>query len=452
MARAMCRQSRLDELTARHRVPGAVLGVLRAGTVETAATGILNVETGVSATPDSLFQIGSITKVYTATLALQLTDEGALDIDFPIAAVLPELELGEPHAAARVTMRHLLTHTSGIEGDHFIDVGRGDDVLERYVRTCAGLGFSHPVGTTFSYCNTGYVIAGRAIEVLTGMTWDAALRERLLDPLGLHATVTLPEEVLRFRAAHGHTVGPDKPIKLAPAPMLPRSTGPAGLIWATAADTLAFARAHLEGTDVLSPASAAMMQAPQVELPDRWTLGSHWGLGWILYDWDGRRVYGHDGATLGQAAFLRVVPDAGVAVVLLTNGGNAHDLYEDLFRELLAELCGLSMPAPLAPEAKPPRVPVAELTGLYERVGVRIELADRGGRLAGRVIATGPLAELDDDPVEELAFVPVAPNVFVTRSDGEQTWTPAVFFALDDGSRYVHMGGRATPRIRGDAP
>ncbi len=293
------------------------------------------------------------------------------------------------------------------------------------MRTCAGLGFSHPVGTTFSYCNTGYVIAGRAIEVLTGMTWDAALRERLLDPLGLHATVTLPEET----------------------PLLPRSAGPAELIWATAADTLAFARAHMEGTDVLSAASVAMMQAPQVELPDRWTLGSHSGLGWNLYDWDGRRVYGHDGATLGQATFLRVVPDAAVAVVLLTNGGNARDLYEDLFRDLLAELCGLSMPAPLAPEAKPPEVPVAELAGLYERVGVRIELADRGGRLAGRVIATGPLAELDDDPVEELAFVPVGPNVFVTRSDGEQTWTPAVFFALDDGSRYVHMRGRATPKI-----
>jgi len=440
-------QARLDALAERHHVPAAVVGVLRDGDVEVVATGVLNVETGVRATPDSLFQIGSITKVYTATLALQLADEGTVDIDVPIAAVLPELRLAEPHATARVTMRHLLTHTSGIEGDHFVDVGRGDDVLERYVRTCAQLGFSHPVGATFSYCNTGYIIAGRAIEVMTGMTWDAALRERLLDPLGLEATVTLPEEVLRFRAAYGHTIEPGKPVKLAPVPMLPRSTGPAGLIWATAADTLAFARAHMDGTPVLSDAGRAMMRAPQVELPDPWTLGSHWGVGWIIYDWDGRRVYGHDGATVGQAAFLRVVPDAGVAIVLLTNGGNAHDLYEELFRELLDELCGLAMPAPLAPASEPPGIPVGEFAGLYERVGVRIELADRGGRLAGRLTATGPLAELDDDPVEEVELVPVAPSVFVTRSDGEQTWTPAVFYSLDDGSRYVHMGGRATPRI-----
>jgi CubicO group peptidase (beta-lactamase class C family) len=439
---------RLAALAERHRVPGAVLGVLRDGQIEVVASGVLNVETGVRATRDSLFQIGSITKVYTATLALQLTDEGLLDLDVPIAAVLPELQLAEPHAGARVTMRHLLTHTSGIEGDHFVDVGRGDDVLERYVETCAGLGFSHPIGATWSYCNTGYVIAGRAIERLTGMTWDAALRERLLDPLGLKATVTLPEEVLRFRAAYGHTVESGEAPKLAAAPLLPRSTGPAGLIWATAADTLAFARAHMDGSAVLSDASTAMMQAPQVELPDPWTLGRHWGIGWILYDWDGRRVYGHDGATLGQAAFLRVVPDAGVAVVLLTNGGNAHDLYHDLFRTLLDELCDLAMPAPLAPAAEPPDVPVADLAGLYERVGVRIELADRGGRLAGRLVATGPLAELDENPVEDVTFVPVSPDVFVTRSDGEQTWTPAVFYSLDDGSRYIHMGGRATPRVQ----
>ena len=443
----MSLQARLDALAERHHVPAAVVGVLRDGAVDVAATGVLNVETGVRATPDSLFQIGSITKVYTATLALQLADEGVLDIDVPIAAVLPELRLAEPHATARVTMRHLLTHTSGIEGDHFVDVGRGDDVLERYVRTCAELGFSHPVGATFSYCNTGYVIAGRAIETLTGMTWDAALRARLLDPLGLRETVTLPEEVLRFRAAYGHTVEPDQPVKLAPAPLLPRSCGPAGLIWATATDVLAFARAHMDGFSALSDASRAMMRAPQVALPDPWTLGSHWGIGWILYDWDGRRVIGHDGATLGQAAFLRVVPEAGVAIVLLTNGGNAHDLYDELFRAQLDELCGLSMPAPLAPKPEPPAVAVGEFAGLYERVGVRIELADRGGRLAGRLTATGPLAELDDDPVEEVELLPVTPNVFVTRSDGERTWTPAVFYSLDDGSRYLHMGGRATPRI-----
>src|SRR4051794_12314590 len=163
-------QERLDALTVRHKVPGAVLGVLRDGAVQTLAAGVLNVDTGVRATPGSLFQTGSITKVYTATLVMQLVEEGALHLDAPVIDVLPELRLADAEAAAQVTMRHLLTHTSGIEGDHFEDSGRGDDVLERYVAGCASLGFSHPVGATFSYCNTGFVIAGRVIERLTGLT------------------------------------------------------------------------------------------------------------------------------------------------------------------------------------------------------------------------------------------------------------------------------------------
>src|SRR5439155_23358693 len=103
-----------------------------------------------------------------------------------------------------------------------------------------------------------------------------------------------------------------------------RSCGPAGLIHATARDVIAFAKLHLadgvtaDGTRVLSEQNARAMREPQVEVPDQWTLGSHWGLGWILMSWDGREVYGHDGNTLGQAGFLRIVPDAGIAIALLT--------------------------------------------------------------------------------------------------------------------------------------
>jgi len=452
-------QARLDELVRRHRVPGASLAVLRHGAIVKMASGVLNVETGVEATTDSLFQLGSITKLYTTTLVMQLIEEGKLGLDEPMMAVLPELRLGDGEAAGQVTMRHLLTHTSGIQGDHFHDTGRGDDALARYVDSCAGLGFSHPVGATMSYCNTGFVIAGRVVERLTGATWDQALRARLVGPLGLLHTVTLPEEAIRFRVAHGHVVdkGEEQP-RLASVSTLPRSVGPAGLICATAADLIGFARLHLEGgrapngTQVLSAATITSMQEPQVAVPDRWTLGSHWGLGWILFDWDGRRVYGHDGATLGQSAFLRVVPDARLAVALLTNGGNAQDLYQELFRELLAELCDLDMPRPLAPPPEPSPVDCLPFAGRYERVGARIELEAHDGSLAGRVTATGPLASLLDDPVEEVTLVPVAERVFATRSSDKRTWTPWVFYELPDGSPYLHMGARATPKVAGAAP
>lgn len=442
-------QQRLDRLAEANRVPGAVLGVLHDGEVSVLATGTLNAETGVEVTTDSVFQIGSITKVYTATMIMQLADEGQLELDGPVVSLLPELRLADDETAATVTIRHLLTHTSGIDGDHLEDTGRGDDVLERYVESCAKVGFTHPVGATMSYCNTGYILLGRVIEKLDGRSWDDSLRARILAPLGLEHSVTLPEEALRYRTAYGHVTEKDKPTRLAPAWMLPRSCGPAGLITASAADVLAFARLHLDGgLEVLSKDGVAAMQVPQVELPDRWTLGRHWGLGWILYDWNGGRVFGHDGNTIGQSAVLRIMPDTGDAICLLSNGGHTHDLYEQLIPELLRELCGIDVPDPLAPPDDPPQVDAARHAGVYERLSVRIALEEDSGTLSGVVTSTGTLAELDDEPDDELEMVAVSEDVFVARADDTQdTWTPVVFYRLADGSPYLHMGARATPRV-----
>ena len=87
--------------------------------VQSAAAGVINVNTGVDVTPDTLFQIGSITKVYTTTLIMQLVDEGRIELGAPAAAYLPELRFGNGEASHTVTIRQLLTHTSGVDGDFF---------------------------------------------------------------------------------------------------------------------------------------------------------------------------------------------------------------------------------------------------------------------------------------------------------------------------------------------
>ena len=104
---------------------------------------------------------------------MQLVDEGLLDLDTPVVEVLPELRLADPDVTKQVTMRHLLTHTSGIDGDVFTDTGRGDDCLEKYVDLLADAAQNHPLGATWSYCNSGFSLLGRVIEKLTGKTWDA---------------------------------------------------------------------------------------------------------------------------------------------------------------------------------------------------------------------------------------------------------------------------------------
>ncbi|MCP9977965.1 beta-lactamase family protein [Actinomadura madurae] len=340
-----------------------------------AAHGVLHVRTGAPVATDSLFQIGSITKVWTATVAMALVDEGLLALDTPVAEVLPELRLASPEVTKSVTLRHLLTHTSGIDGDVFTDTGRGDDCLEKYVDVLGEAGQNHPLGATFSYCNSGYVLLGRVIEKVTGQTWDQALRDRLCTPLGLAHTVTLPEEALLFSTAVGHEER-DGRLDTVPAWMLPRSIGPAGLIDSTAADVLAFARLHLtgglaaDGTRILSEESAAAMAAHQADLPDKEVLGDSWGLGWIRFGWDGHRLIGHDGNTLGQTAFLRVLPGQRFAVVLLTNGGRPRELFQDLYREIFAEVAGITLPEPFAPPPKPVTVDVTPYVGVYERAGL----------------------------------------------------------------------------------
>jgi dipeptidyl aminopeptidase/acylaminoacyl peptidase/CubicO group peptidase (beta-lactamase class C family) len=450
-------QRRLAVLARRHGVPGAQLGILRIGEqadeLVQAAFGVLDIDTGTATTVDSVFQIGSITKVWTATVAMQLVDEGKLDLDAPVVDVLPELRLADTDVTKQVTLRHLLTHTSGIDGDIFDDTGRGDDALAKYVGLLADAAQNHPLGATWSYCNSGFSLVGRMIEQVTGQTWDAAVRERLCAPLGLTHTVTLPEEALLLGAAVGHIAEGGADLTKAPVWGLPRAIGPAGLITSRVRDVLAFARLHLtgglaaDGTRLLHANSAATMAAQHAELPDKHSLGDSWGLGWIRYGWSGHRLIGHDGNTIGQSAFLRLLPEQGVAVTLLTNGGHARDLYQDLYREIFAEVAGVDLPEPLAPPGKPVTTDITPWLGTYERASVRMEvLAGADGPLL-RTTITGPLAELTTEPVEEAAMIAAGPDLFVVLPPENETWQPVLFYTLSDGTRYVHHGARATPKV-----
>ena len=183
-------------------------------------------------------------------------------------------------------------------------------------------------------------------------------------------------------------------------------------------------------------------------MPDKDTLGDSWGLGWIRFGWDGHRVHGHDGNTIGQAAFLRILPEQGLAVTLLTNGGSTHDLYEELYREIFAELAGVAMPRPLEPAVPAPDVDATEFLGVYERESVRIDVLTREGKLWIRQTITGPLAELMPEPTTEDELVPVGPAHFAYSPAGMRGWVSVTFSTLPTGERYLHSGVRATPKVK----
>ena len=347
----------------------------------------------------------------------------------------------------------LLTHTSGIDGDFFQTAGRGDDAVERYVLACAALPQLHRPGAAWSYCNAGFVLAGRIVEKLRGCSWDDALRRHLLEPLATEGMGTFPERALRFRAAVGHFLHPKRgEIVLAPLWPEPRASGPAGATpFAFARDLCRFARMHLEGGvaqsggRVLAEASVRAMQERQVELPPA-QLANGWGLGWMLFDWSGQRVIGHDGGTAGQYAFLRVVPERRVAIALLTNGGDAGSLYREVFAHVLGAVCGIALP-PL-PEANPTlSTDPSRYTGRYERLATSLDLALEDGKLVARQRWLRPPFPTPDPPPFPVELVDE--RTLLMRLPPAGTPAAVSCLELDAGGRpgYLLAGGRLHRRV-----
>jgi CubicO group peptidase (beta-lactamase class C family) len=420
--------ARLTHLAAKYDVPGAVLGVWVDGEQTITPYGVLNRRTRVETTADSVFQIGSVTKPWTATMIVQLAAEGRLALDDAVVKLLPEASI-DP----RITVRQLLTHTSGIDGDVFTDTGRGDDCVERYVALLADVPQLFEPGTAYSYCNAGFVLLGRIVEVLDGRTWDESLRARLVEPLGLTATVTLPEEAILHRAATGHLASNGSVVSTW---QLPRSIGPAGLITSTAEDLLKFAQLHLD--------QYAEMREPQVTYPGGTGGLTEIGLAWRLYDWEGRRLFGHDGTTISQLAFLRIDPEARIAFCLLTNSGNAPALFEELATEVFSHHVGVGVPA--APQ--PAQAPTGDQhLGRYERASVAMEVLRRDRKLLLTYQATGDRLAFAEEPVQEFELLPTEPldgDHFVLRDSDDQPWTPVTFRPT-----YLFTSGRVTPRVQG---
>lgn len=445
-------QERLDKLRAACHIPGASLAVLVNGEIHELASGVLHRGTGVEATTDSLFQIGSISKVYTAILVMQLVESGELNLETPVKDILQEFDIP---GAETITIRHLLSHSSGMTSDFTFDTGRGDECLRNYIEEAnKALQLESLPGTVVSYSSVGYNLLGRIVEVITGQIWDDALRDRLLSPLGLTSTVTLPEEVLRFRTAMGHLDGEGQDPD--PAPfwnLLPRSAGPSGgALCATASDLIRLANMFLtdgvapNGTRLLNSETVVAMRCLEVEIPDKWTSGNEgWGLGWMIYDWDGVPVFGHDGATIGQNGYLRVVPEAGMAIALLTNGGASNKLYSEIFSELFDELADVKMPnEPFEPLKVPFTVDIAPFVGTYKRHGVVITIIEYNETL--QMVYEISDGRQNPSPPLKIDLMPISENVFAGIIPGQEL-IPVVFYKLTDDSLYCYMGMRAAPKM-----
>jgi CubicO group peptidase (beta-lactamase class C family) len=454
-------EQRLDALARKHGVPGAAAGVMVGDEVTVCATGVTRDDAeGVPIGVDTLFLVGSITKVWTATLVMQLVDEGLVELDDRVNSHLdPPLRLAGQGVADAVTIRQLLTHTAGFYGDREDPPERGDDALRRAVASYADLPQLHRPGQLFSYNNAGYNVLGRLVECLTGSTWDDALRERVLDPLGLQRTFTLPEQAMVHPVAVGHD------LDLAEKTQQPvtlwcdsRASGPCGGTLAMrAADLLAFAKMHLrdgqrpDGNRVLSAQSARLMREPQVSMVDP-VMGLAWGLGWEIGRLDEPVVVGHGGNTNGQMSQLFLVPDHDVAICVLTNGDATGQLRETLCDELLSELVGVTVSQHAEPAADGTHVDLMPFVGTFGRDDVRFTFRAAGGVLEADVGTSGRVAESLDSFTTALSYA--SDSRFLLVLPGLEDVPQPITFVREDGddgpATHLAMSGRVLPRLPSD--
>jgi CubicO group peptidase (beta-lactamase class C family) len=311
-------QARLSE----HGIPGAALGVLRDGAVTIATGGVADARTGNPVTPETRFALGSLTKSMMATVFARLDESGRLSLDDRVSMHVPEVR--GTRWGGEASLRDLLANRSRVplrtDWEFSGADGDAEAVLSRLATAVAA---AEPTNAFWSYTNTGWGMLGRALETVTGLSWEDAMREHLFVPLGLTETTFATSPVAEPRVS-GHGAG-HEPVE----PWTPLALRPAGsTVLSTVNDTLRFARAHLEDP------SLAALRIPHSELAIHAWFDA-WCLGWAQFDHDGTHLYGWDGLLPGQRSVLRLDPDRGTAVVLLTNDDNGRALYRTLFAELM---------------------------------------------------------------------------------------------------------------------
>jgi CubicO group peptidase (beta-lactamase class C family) len=316
----------MREAMRRHPIPGAALAVMRGGrTVKTAAYGMASLEGRAPATPETAFEIGSITKQFTAAAILLLAQQGKLTVDDKISRHLKDT----PAGWSQITIRHLLTHTSGLKNYTGLD---GFE-LSRHLTQAQFISqiAAHPLdfapGEKWAYCNSGYNLLGYIIGNVSGMSYGDFLQQNIFAPLGMTATALREPRALLPSRASGYETNRAGQFILRDSNVT--DVFSAGALVSTVGD-LAKWNAALDTDKILTAASRALMWTP-VKLNDG--TAHPYGFGWFLEPWKGQANIGHSGSTDGFSASLQRFPEAGLTVILLTNS-DEFDIATKLAREI----------------------------------------------------------------------------------------------------------------------
>jgi CubicO group peptidase (beta-lactamase class C family) len=389
----------------RLKIPGVAIGIYHNGKEHTAGFGVTSLENPLAVTPDTLFQTGSISKTFTGTIFMRLVEEGKVDLDAPVRTYLPKFKLTDKDVTEKVTLRHLLTHTGGWIGDYFNDFGNGDDALAKMVRDIGKLEQVTPLGEVWSYNNTGFNIAGRVVEVVTGKPFETVAKEMILDPLGMHMTFYFPDDnLITYRFVVGH-YKEGKKVKVSRPWAIGRAGAPVGGVISTVKDLLTYARFHIgngvsaSGEKLLSVKSLKQMRKPLYPASGLDKIG----LSWFIRNAEGINIVNHGGATNGQIAGLYFVPEEQFALAVLTNSEDGRAITATALKRALKVYLGVDLVIPEPIET--PEDDLHEYIGNYELPLLAYELKLKKDHLVIQEKPRGGFPKPDSPPL------PVAPPV-----------------------------------------
>ena len=431
----------------RLQVPGVAVGIWHEGKEYAEGFGVTNIEHPLPVTADTLFQTGSISKTFTGTMLMQLAEQGKVDLDAPVKTYIEDFELQNHAVAEKVTVRQLLTHMGGWVGDYFNDFGNGDDALEKMVQDIAKLPQVQPLGTIWSYNNTGFNVASRIIEIVTDKPYEQAAQAMLFDPIGLKMSFFYPSDLLfthRFVVGHQKVKGK---VQVARPWAIGRAGNGVGGVVSTVHDLLKYARFHMGNgkRNVVSGKSLKAMRVPQADAGPRGLMG----ITWFIRNVGDLTTYSHGGATNGQQALLCFIPEKKFALAILTNSDDGGILNNDILSyafELYFDAKSI-LPKPI----KKPAKELKEYIGRYKIGTECFDLKVRDGHLIYHHIPLGgfPRPETPPGPAKPLMRFSFYEQDKVIGLDEPYKDTLGDFIRDDTGQLdFFRIGGRAHKKIK----
>ncbi|HTV66947.1 MAG TPA: serine hydrolase domain-containing protein [Rhizobiaceae bacterium] len=337
-------------LMTEYHVPGAALALINDGRVGLEkGYGFRDLDTRAPVTAGTLFNIGAISKSFTALGIAQLVDRHQVDLDTPVVKYVPELRLSDPRAAQSVTLRQLLSHTSGLPADDEWP-RQVPPTREDIVREFATMPITAQPGTRFQYCSRCVVLAAYVLERITGQSWERYTRTQIFEPLGMTTAAFGPVglEQASDRARPYRDEGEAGGISVPWARLQYLGPlAPAGGIDASIADMARYALLQLgdetaSARRVVSAEMMAELHRPEIAVGAGWARPDlqsvHYALGWFTANYRGMPVLYHNGANPGFRAAIVLAPLAKAGVVILSNGqadGFAYATAPRLLEQLL---------------------------------------------------------------------------------------------------------------------